>query len=90
MKKVNVKILDTVYRRFFEFAKGTGRSTDDLICEALAAYRLEELQRSRTHSVLDIKSFALGPVLKPWKSRAEMLEGFLDRREETDDAAEVE
>jgi hypothetical protein len=79
MKKVKIAIPESLYLEFIDLAKEMDRDPDDLIRAALTAYQLQRRPRPPAHSILDIKPRSLGKVLKPWKSRAEMLEDFFDR-----------
>jgi hypothetical protein len=79
MKKVKVEIPEVMYREFVELARQMDRDPDDLIRAALVAYQLQQRPRQRTHSIMDIEPRSFGKMLKPWKSRAEMLEDFFDR-----------
>lgn len=68
-----------MYREFQEFAKSTDRKTAELIREAMELYRDQRIRQRPTHSLLDHEPISLGKPLKPWKTRAELLESFFDR-----------
>lgn len=80
MKTVTIHIADPIYEQFEEQARQSNRQPADLIGEALSRYLPSGDRVTAPHSVLDIKSFPLGPPATPWNSRAEMLEGFMDDR----------
>jgi metal-responsive CopG/Arc/MetJ family transcriptional regulator len=81
MKTITIHVSEPVYREFQEFAKRTDRKTSELIREAMELYREQKIRRQTTHSVRDIKPVSVGKILKPWTSRAEMLEDFFDDRD---------
>lgn len=80
MTTITVEVADPVYAKFLEQARRANRPPAELIREALSRYVDEPNGPPMSHSVVDIPSFPLGPPLKPWASRAEMLEGFMDDR----------
>jgi hypothetical protein len=80
MKTVTIDIAEPIYEQLEKQARQTNRQPADLISEALGRYLDHGDRTTAPHSVLDIKSFPLGPPLKPWATRAEMLEGFMDDR----------
>jgi hypothetical protein len=81
MKTITVHVSEPVYREFQEFAKRTDRKTSELIRDAMELYRQQKIRRTATHSVRDIPTMSVGKILKPWTSRAEMLEDFFDDRD---------
>jgi hypothetical protein len=80
MKTVTIDIAEPVYEKFLEQALQSNRQPAELISEALSRLAASSNGPSAAHSVVDIKSFPLGPPLQPWGTRAEMLEGFMDDR----------
>lgn len=80
MKTVTIAIADPLYDQLKEQARQSNRDPSELVSEALGHYLEGSDRAGPAHSVLDIKSFPLGPPYKPWGSRAEMLEGFMDDR----------
>ncbi len=79
MKTITVHVSEPIYREFQEFAERTDRKTAELIGEAMELYRDQRIRQRKTHSLLDHEPISLGKPLKPWKSRAELLENFFDR-----------
>jgi hypothetical protein len=80
MKTVTIDIADSIYEKLEAQSRHTNRATADLIKEVIACYAERGERLSSAHSVLEISSFPLGPPFKPWTTRAEMLEGFMDDR----------
>jgi hypothetical protein len=80
MRTVTINIADPVYEQLAEQARQANREASEFISEALSRYLQCGDQRTAGHSMLDIQSFPLGPPIKSWSSRAEMLEGFMDDR----------
>ncbi len=80
MKTVTIDISDPIYEQFEQQARQSNRRPAELMSEALGRYLERGDRPTSGHSVLDIKSFPLGPPTKPWTTRAEMLEGFMDDR----------
>ena len=81
MNKVKVEIPQSLYREFVDLAKRMNRDADDLIRMALEQHRQQLIPRRSEHSVKDIQPMSLGTTLKPWTSRAELLEDFFDRQD---------
>lgn len=79
MKTITIHVSEPVYREFQEFAKKTDRKTSQLIRDAMDLYRKQRMREKPSHSLLDHKPISLGKPLKPWKSRAELLENYFDR-----------
>jgi hypothetical protein len=80
MNTVSVDIAAPVYELVAEEARRSNRQPADVISDAVGRYLEQGDRAASTHSVLDIKSFPLGPPSQPWTSRADMLEGFMDDR----------
>jgi len=84
MTTITIQLPEAVVDDLQEYAKRTSRDADDVIREALENYRnqksqLQESSVKKTHSLLDHEPLDLGEILKPWSSRAELLEDFFDR-----------
>jgi hypothetical protein len=82
MKTIQLDIPEPVYDEFEAFAEQTRREPSAVMREALELYRDERIRPARLkngHSILDHEPVSLGQILKPWTSRAEMLEDFFDR-----------
>jgi len=80
MKAVTINIADPLYAQLEEQARQANRQPSEVINEALNRYFEADNQGSVGRSVLDIKSFPLGPPVAPWSNRGEILEGFMDDR----------
>ena len=80
MKTITVHVSEPVYKEFQEFAKRTDRKASELIREAMELYRDQKIRRQSSHSVRDIRGISVGKIVKPWKSRSEMLDDFFDDR----------
>lgn len=82
MKAITVHVSEPVYREYQALAKKTDRKAAELIREAMELYLETKIRQKPTHSVLDIKPAGTGgKILKPWKSRSELLEDFFDDRD---------
>ena len=79
MKTVTIDIADPLYAAIETQARLSNRQPGEVIREALGQL-LASASHSGSHSIIDIKSFPLGPPVQPWTTRAEMLEGFMDDR----------
>jgi hypothetical protein len=79
MKTVTIDIADPLFEAIEAQARLSNRQPGEVIREALGHF-LASGSEAASHSVIDIKSFPLGPPVKPWTTRAEMLEGFMDDR----------
>ena len=82
MKTVNLDIPEATFRDFERLGKEAQREPAELMREALERYRTERiapLAKAGRQSVLDHEPMSVGAILKPWTSRAEMLEDFFDR-----------
>jgi hypothetical protein len=80
MKTVSIDIAAPVFELVVEEARRSNRQPAEIISDAVGRYLEQGDRPASTHSVLDIKSYPLGPSSQPWTSRAEMLEGFMDDR----------
>ena len=82
MKTVHLEIPEPVVEEFEAFAEQTQREPSAVMREALELYRDERIrpaQQKRGTSILDHEPVSVGQILRPWTSRAEMLEDFFDR-----------
>jgi len=68
--KVVIDVSEPVYSEFEQMARRLGRSTSDLIQEAMELYVREE--KPSTHSILDLQPLSVGSIHKPINSRAEL------------------
>lgn len=80
MKTVTIHISDPVYAQLEAQARQANQQPTEFISEVLVHSLQAGASSASPHSVLDIKSFPLGPPAQPWTTRAEMLEGFMDDR----------
>jgi hypothetical protein len=80
MKAITVHVSEPIYREFQDFAKRTDRKTAELIREAMELYRTQCIRQRESHSLLDHEPVDMGKPLKPSRSRADLLEDFLDDR----------
>lgn len=76
MKAVTIHLDEAAYRDFQLQAKKSRRTTSDLIREAMDSYRHRLKPRSAPLHEAPAPA-SVGRVLKPWSSRAELLEDFL-------------
>lgn len=81
MTTIQVQIPDATFRDLADFAKQTDREPEVVIREALELYRQQRIRRPAMHSIRDIKTVSIGKILRPWNSRAEMLDDFFDDRD---------
>lgn len=79
MKTITINVSEPVYVDFKRFAKENDRTTSELIREAMDQYRDKKIQRSS--SIVQSQPAHVGNILKPWKSREDLLEGFFDARD---------
>lgn len=80
MKTVSIDIAAPVFELVAQEARRSNREPSEVIREAVDHYLHHGERATATHSVLDIKSYPLGPPSPPWTTRGEMLEGFMDDR----------
>lgn len=79
MKAITIHVDEPTYKDFQNFAQKNKRSTSELIREAMAQYHNQVTKENRP-SLLDAPPpRSLGEILKPFSSRAEMLEDFWER-----------
>lgn len=79
MKAITIHVDEPVYKDFQNFARQKQRSTSDLIREAMLQYH-NQVTKENQPSILDAPPpRSVGKILKPFSSRAEMLEDFWER-----------
>ncbi|MGI8605062.1 MAG: ribbon-helix-helix protein, CopG family [Verrucomicrobiales bacterium] len=82
MKTITIHVSEPVYRDFQRHARRTDRKAAELIREAMAEYCERRIRgQARPSLYAPPKATSLGRILKPWTSRAELLEDFLSPRE---------
>ena len=74
---------DDLYRELEARARKLNRTPQDLIREAIQAPGHPEVSRPR-YSALDRVSTWKGGLIRPWTSRADMLDDFFDRDQSND------
>lgn len=79
MKTITINVSEPVYVDFQRFAKENDRTTSELIREAMDQYRDKKIQKSS--SLVQSEPAHVGDILKPWKGREDLLEGFFDARD---------
>lgn len=79
MITITINVSEPVYVDFKRFAKENDRTTSELIREAMDQYRDKKIQRSS--SIVQSQPAHVGNILKPWKSREDLLEGYFDARD---------
>jgi negative regulator of replication initiation len=79
MKTITVHVDETQYADFQRNAQRAGRSTSDLLREAMKTFN-EKLKRQERTSLVDAPPPAsVGKVLKTWTGRAELLGEYFER-----------
>lgn len=76
MKTITVNVSETAYADFRRASKSLGRSTSELIREAMETYR-----RERLRPLSDLRTFrprSLGGVLKPLERGDDLLDEMLE------------
>lgn len=73
-----IELDDELFETLETRAQQLSCTPQDVIRKAIHGEELPESKR-KGHSVLDRKSTWKGGLIRPWKDRAEMLEGFFDR-----------
>jgi predicted CopG family antitoxin len=79
MKTITINVSEPVYVEFQRFAKENDRTTSELIREAMDQYRDRKIHGRS--SIVQSEPAHVGNILKPWKSREDLLEGFFDARD---------
>ena len=79
MKTITINVSEPVYFDFQRFAKENDRPTSELIREAMDQYREKKIQGRG--SIHHSEPAHVGTVLRPWKGREDLLEGFFDARD---------
>ena len=79
MKTITVHVDETQYAEFQRNARRSGRSTSDLLREAMKVFN-ENLKRQERTSLVDAPPpVSVGKVLKTWRGRAELLGEYFER-----------
>ena len=76
MKTITINVSEPVYQEFRQFATNQGRTTSELIREAMALYREERM--IRRGNIRDLQPLSLGRVIKPLKRKDDLLAEMLD------------
>jgi predicted CopG family antitoxin len=76
MKTITINVSEPVYVDFQRFAKERDRTTSELIREAMDQYRDKKIQGR--NSIVQSEPAHVGNILRPWKGREDLLEGFFD------------
>lgn len=79
MKTITINVSEPVYVEFQRFAKENDRTTSELIREAMDQYREKKIQGRS--SIFHNEPAHVGNILKLWKGREDLLEGFFDTRD---------
>ncbi len=82
MKSIRVEIPESLYTDYDDYARRRNLKTEDVIHMALQLHRAR--LRKGTHSLRDQQPVSMGRILKPWSSRAQLLEDFFDREDDHD------
>ena len=81
MNVIQIELADDVLKDMTEIAQQTGRPITTVVQEAVEKYRNDYMRATGTHRAIDIPlGNGLGEILKPWSTRAELLEDFFDDR----------
>jgi hypothetical protein len=82
MKEITIQLSDPIHSRCMRRASETGQDLNNVINAAIIYYMDMVVAQQRRHSVLEIEPAGIGgTILKPWTSRAELLEDFFDHEE---------
>jgi hypothetical protein len=76
MKTITINVSEPVYEEFQRFAKHSGRTTSELIREAMETYRRQHLSPRRDLSGFRPRS--VGRVLRPLSADDDLLAEMLD------------
>jgi hypothetical protein len=76
MKTITVNVSEPVYEEFKRFAKHSGRTTSELIREAMESYRREHLTPRR--DLTGFRPRSVGRVLRPLTGEDDLLDEMLD------------
>jgi predicted CopG family antitoxin len=79
MKTITINVSEPVYVDFQRFAKESDRTTSELIREAMDQYRDKKIHGRG--SLIRSEPAHVGNILRPWKGREDLLEGFFDARD---------
>jgi hypothetical protein len=75
MKTITVNVSEPVYEEFKRFAKHSGRTTSELIREAMESYRREHLTPRR--DLAGFRPRSVGRVLRPLTGDDDLLDEML-------------
>jgi hypothetical protein len=80
MTVVQLELPDDVVKDISDLAQQLGRPPSAVMQDAIEQYRDGHKRPTGKHRLIDIPpGRGLGEILKPWTSRAELLEDFYDR-----------
>ena len=79
MKAITINVSEPVYIDFQRFAKESDRTTSELIREVMEQYREKKIHGRG--SLTQSEPAHVGNILRPWKGREDLLEGFFDARD---------
>ena len=79
MKAITFNVSEPVYADFQRFAKESDRTTSELIREAMEQYREKKIHGRG--SLTQSEPAHVGNILRPWKGREDLLEGFFNARD---------
>lgn len=79
MKTITINVSEPVYVDFKKFAKESDRTTSELIRDAMEQYRDKKIHPKR--SLILSEPAHVGQILRPWKGREDLLEGYWDARD---------
>ncbi len=80
-KQLTIEVSDELHEKLQGLAKSQNRTLDELILFIVEKFAANFSQGKGPHSIRDIKPVHVGEILKPWNSRAELLEDFFDRED---------
>jgi len=82
MKETTIHLSDPLHARCMSRANETGQDLNNVINAAIIFYMDTIIAQQRPYSVLEIAPAGTGgTILKPWTSRAELLEDYFDHEE---------
>lgn len=82
MKTITLNVSEPVYADFQRYAQEQDRPTSEILREAMELYRQSKIRPAR--SLRDLKPSSVGAILRPWSSRGELLEDFLETHDPRD------
>lgn len=78
MKKIAIRVSESVYRQFQNLARQQNRPTAELIRESMNLYL--ETKTTPRKSLLDLKPISVGKIKKPFSRRSDLLGEMLSHR----------